>query len=124
MMIKSRKKSSKRMKIAIHNQSDLITVTLATTRIHPRYKQDVADRLVLGALHVAYGQTDVVFQGPFPSSFSLDPADHSLTVQYDDDTVSRLEIRNNHGFDVSGCVQRQRLAHGWVAIEKERKEDG
>ena len=103
MMIKSRKKSSKKMKIALHNQSDLITVTLASIRIHPRYKQDVADRLVLGALHVAYGQTDV-FQGPFPSSFSLDLADHSLTVQYDD-TVSRLEIRNNHGFDVSGCVQ-------------------
>ncbi|KAM6946328.1 sialate O-acetylesterase [Aplochiton taeniatus] len=35
--------------------------------IHPRDKQHVAYRLALGARAVAYGETDLVFQGPFPS---------------------------------------------------------
>ncbi|MCJ8733554.1 hypothetical protein PDJAM_G00224870 [Pangasius djambal] len=35
--------------------------------IHPRDKQDVAYRLVLGARAVAYEETGVSFQGPFPS---------------------------------------------------------
>ncbi|XP_049339723.1 sialate O-acetylesterase isoform X1 [Astyanax mexicanus] len=36
--------------------------------IHPRDKQDVAYRLVLGARAVAYGEKGVSFQGPFPTS--------------------------------------------------------
>ncbi|XP_067827220.1 sialate O-acetylesterase [Heptranchias perlo] len=39
--------------------------------IHPRYKQDVAYRLYLGAQAVAYRETAVVFQGPFPKGLQL-----------------------------------------------------
>ncbi|XP_025099725.1 sialate O-acetylesterase-like [Pomacea canaliculata] len=67
--------------------------------IHPRYKQDVAERLMVGALNIAYGHSDVVFQGPFPSKFQLDTAHHTLTIEYDSGRTP-LEIRNNKGFEV------------------------
>ncbi|PVD29016.1 hypothetical protein C0Q70_11613 [Pomacea canaliculata] len=67
--------------------------------IHPRYKQDVSQRLMLGALNVAYGHSDVVFQGPFPSKFQLDTAHHTLNIEYDNGRTP-LEIRNNTGFEV------------------------
>uniref|UniRef100_UPI00398E7912 sialate O-acetylesterase isoform X3 n=1 Tax=Pristiophorus japonicus TaxID=55135 RepID=UPI00398E7912 len=49
--------------------------------IHPRYKRDVAYRLHLGARAVAYGETAVVFQGPFPRDFQL-KNDTELTITY------------------------------------------
>ncbi|PVD29015.1 hypothetical protein C0Q70_11612 [Pomacea canaliculata] len=67
--------------------------------VHPRFKQDVAQRLLLGALNVAYGHSDVVFQGPFPSKFQLNAAQHTLTIEYDSGRTP-LEIRNNTGFEV------------------------
>ncbi|XP_025099241.1 sialate O-acetylesterase-like [Pomacea canaliculata] len=67
--------------------------------IHPRFKQDVSQRLMLGALNVAYGHSDVVFQGPFPSKFQLDTVHHTLTIEYNGGRTP-LEIRNNTGFEV------------------------
>ena len=40
-------------------------------RIHPRDKQDVAYRLVLSSLAVAYNQS-VLFQGPFPVHLTME----------------------------------------------------
>lgn len=70
-------------------------------RIHPRYKQDVAQRLVLGALNVAYGQKDVVFQGPFPSAFM--EGQHTLDIQYDHGHA-KLTVNNSNGFEVKLCL--------------------
>jgi len=39
--------------------------------IHPKNKEPVADRLLLSARHVAYGE-DVVHSGPVPKSFEVD----------------------------------------------------
>ncbi|KAG9348530.1 hypothetical protein JZ751_002266 [Albula glossodonta] len=39
--------------------------------IHPRDKQDVAYRLMLGAQAMAYGEKGVSFQGPFPAKIML-----------------------------------------------------
>ncbi|XP_069764732.1 sialate O-acetylesterase isoform X2 [Narcine bancroftii] len=39
--------------------------------IHPRYKQDVAYRLYLGACAIAYGEKGIVYQGPFPKDLQL-----------------------------------------------------
>ncbi|ESO83283.1 hypothetical protein LOTGIDRAFT_133687, partial [Lottia gigantea] len=44
--------------------------------IHPRFKQDVGERLGLASLAVAYGQKGLNYQGPFPTSFN----NHSGTV--------------------------------------------
>ncbi|KAA0714858.1 Sialate O-acetylesterase [Triplophysa tibetana] len=49
--------------------------------IHPRFKQDVAHRLVLGARAVAYGEKNVSFQGPYPLSVYFDQT--SLNITFD-----------------------------------------
>ncbi|XP_060070512.1 sialate O-acetylesterase-like [Ylistrum balloti] len=49
--------------------------------IHPRFKHDVASRLALSALGVAYHKTELNYQGPYPSSFTN--AQHSLNIEYD-----------------------------------------
>ncbi|XP_039620043.1 LOW QUALITY PROTEIN: sialate O-acetylesterase [Polypterus senegalus] len=48
---------------------DLVDDTSPWGSIHPRYKQDVAFRLTLGARAVVYGEK-VSFQGPFPSKIN------------------------------------------------------
>nr|KAG5691595.1 hypothetical protein BaRGS_023723 [Batillaria attramentaria] len=75
--------------------------------VHPRYKQDVAERLVLGALNVAYGQNDVTFQGPFPTRFTRNEAQHKLTIEYDHGHTP-IEIRSQDGFEVSRNIVRSR----------------
>ena len=79
----------------------LFIYTFVVLRIHSRYKVDVARRLVPGALHVAYGQQDVQFQGPFPSGFSHDAAAHTVTITFSSGNA-HLQIRSNNGFEV--CV--------------------
>ncbi|XP_070190149.1 sialate O-acetylesterase-like [Littorina saxatilis] len=66
---------------------------------HPRDKQDVAQRLVLGALNVAYGRKNIEFQGPFPTAFEKDQDQKTLTIEYDHGHTP-LDIRSNDGFDV------------------------
>ncbi|XP_051512439.1 sialate O-acetylesterase-like isoform X1 [Myxocyprinus asiaticus] len=51
--------------------------------IHPRYKQDVAYRLVLGARAVAYGEKNVSFQGPFPTQGLLNQSFISIVFNQD-----------------------------------------
>ncbi|XP_046342779.1 sialate O-acetylesterase-like [Haliotis rufescens] len=66
--------------------------------IHPRYKQDVASRLVLGARAVAYGEEGVKFQGPLPQTVSLNNVNNVLNVNYGDD--SPIKVLGNNGFEV------------------------
>ncbi|XP_046342771.2 sialate O-acetylesterase-like [Haliotis rufescens] len=71
--------------------------------IHPRYKQDVAHRLVLGARAIGYKEPNVIFRGPFPKTFSLDNDQHTLKITYGQNNP--LDVRNNHGFEV--CCSSQ-----------------
>lgn len=68
-------------------------------RIHPRYKQDVANRLTLGARAVAYGEGNVVYQGPFPTAV-IRIASADLLVEFDDGK-DVLRMNNASAFDVS-----------------------
>ncbi|XP_003728359.2 sialate O-acetylesterase isoform X1 [Strongylocentrotus purpuratus] len=66
--------------------------------VHPRDKEDVSARLLLGARAVAYGENYTTFQGPFPSNIShLAPA--SLLLQFDQGKA-KLKMNNKDGFDV------------------------
>ncbi|XP_041361501.1 sialate O-acetylesterase-like isoform X2 [Gigantopelta aegis] len=68
--------------------------------IHPRYKQDVCHRLVLGALAVAYHRKNIEYQGPFPSAFTEDKSKHHLTIEYDNGRTP-IEVRDTkNGFDI------------------------
>ncbi|XP_011425300.1 sialate O-acetylesterase [Magallana gigas] len=70
--------------------------------IHPRYKHEVAYRLYLGALAVAYHVEGINFEGPFPTSATIDNTHRHLTIEYDRG-LHPIEVRSNQGFEVC-CV--------------------
>lgn len=76
-------------------------IILFINSIHPRFKHDVASRLVTSALAVAYNESNVDFQGPYPSKFVHDATHHTLTVTYNGGRKP-IEVRTNTGFDV--CI--------------------
>ncbi|NWV68180.1 SIAE acetylesterase, partial [Malurus elegans] len=68
--------------------------------IHPRDKQNVAHRLLLGARAVAYGDKDLVFQGPYPTRAILEVTRGLLNVTYSQELVCRQ--RDMQAFEVRG----------------------
>ncbi|NWI66870.1 SIAE acetylesterase, partial [Todus mexicanus] len=75
--------------------------------IHPRDKQNVAHRLQLGARAVAYGEKNLVFQGPYPSRAILEVTKRLLNITYSQELVYRQ--RDAQLFEVTCSGQ-----HGWV----------
>ena len=65
--------------------------------IHPRDKQDVARRLVLGALNVAYHRTSVNFQGPVPTRATIENSTVVLTYK----SMGKLKVSKKGNFEVS-----------------------
>ena len=68
--------------------------------IHPRDKQDVAQRLVLSSLAVAYNRNPGKFQGPMVSAFYIDIGFFTLGLEFDNGS-SALEVRSTNGFEVN-----------------------
>lgn len=66
--------------------------------IHPRDKQNVAHRLLLGARAVAYGDKDLVFQGPYPTRAILEVTRGLLNVTYSQELICRQ--RDAQAFEV------------------------
>ncbi|XP_028817839.1 sialate O-acetylesterase isoform X3 [Denticeps clupeoides] len=60
--------------------------------IHPRFKQDAAYRLMLGARAVAYGEKGISFQGPYPISVNTTNTTH-LVITYNQD-ISATQSEN------------------------------
>lgn len=67
-------------------------------RIHPRDKFDVAQRLSLSGRAVAYGDSGLDFQGPFPSAITK--TGQKMNIEYDRGN-SVIEVRSTYGFEVS-----------------------
>ncbi|KAM6115545.1 sialate O-acetylesterase [Phoenicopterus ruber ruber] len=78
--------------------------------IHPRDKQNVAHRLHLGARAVAYGEKELVFQGPFPTRAVLEVTRGLLNVTYSQELVCRR--RDTWAFEV--CCSSQASPCGWL----------
>ncbi|NWX46876.1 SIAE acetylesterase, partial [Steatornis caripensis] len=78
--------------------------------IHPRDKQSVAQRLQLGARAVAYGEKDVVFQGPYPTHAVLEVTAGLLNVTYSQQLVCRR--RDTWAFEV--CCSKQPSPCVWL----------
>ncbi|XP_071113642.1 sialate O-acetylesterase-like [Haliotis cracherodii] len=77
--------------------------------IHPRDKQDIAERLYIEAMIVAYNRTDMLNQrGPFPSGFTEVLNKKTVTFSYTDANAT-IEMRTNNGFEVC-CVSRKDIS--------------
>ncbi|XP_059813113.1 sialate O-acetylesterase isoform X1 [Hypanus sabinus] len=79
--------------------------------IHPRYKQEVAYRLYLGALAIAYEETEVVFQGPFPKHFQQKNTELSITYSQE---LAVLELSKDI-FEVRCCLKWYNSNCTWVS---------
>ncbi|NWW50473.1 SIAE acetylesterase, partial [Pedionomus torquatus] len=88
------------------------TTFLFLGSIHPRDKQNVAHRLQLGARAVAYGEKDVVFQGPYPTRAVQEVTKGLLNLTYSQELVCRR--RDTRAFEVrrSGKSLSPGLAEG------------
>ncbi|NXR57542.1 SIAE acetylesterase, partial [Rhadina sibilatrix] len=78
--------------------------------IHPRDKQNVAHRLLLGARAVAYGDKDLVFQGPYPTRAILEVTRGLLNVTYSQELICRR--RDAQAFEV--CCSSQASPCQWL----------
>lgn len=81
--------------------------------IHPRDKQDVASRLTLGAKAVAYNETGVPFQGPFPNKIMS--TSMYLNITYDQ-TVSVTPSADTFEICCSGIQAPCGPTSQWVAV--------
>ncbi|KAM6334531.1 sialate O-acetylesterase isoform 1-T1 [Alca torda] len=66
--------------------------------IHPRDKQNVAHRLQLGARAVAYGEKELVFQGPYPTRAVLEVTRGLLNLTYSQELACRQ--KDTRAFEV------------------------
>lgn len=78
------------------------TFLLFLGSVHPRDKQNVAHRLLLGARAVAYGDKDVVFQGPYPTRAILEVTRGLLNVTYSQELICRQ--RDAQAFEVRSGI--------------------
>lgn len=71
--------------------------------IHPRYKQDIASRLLLSGLQVAYNITSLGrYQGPQITAFFIDIGYHTLKLEFDKGTDPIVITSGvTDGFEVS-----------------------
>ncbi|XP_052764817.1 sialate O-acetylesterase-like [Mya arenaria] len=81
--------------------------------IHPRDKYDVAKRLGLAGLSVAYGVSGTDYQGPFPTMFTL--AGSNMTIEYDEGN-DPIRVKSNLGFEVC-CGHLQNYTCGYNAFQ-------
>ncbi|XP_038179617.1 sialate O-acetylesterase [Arvicola amphibius] len=73
--------------------------------IHPRDKQTVAYRLYLGARAVAYGEKNLIFQGPLPKKIELLAHNGLLNLTYDQEI--KVHSQDNKTFEISCCSDYQ-----------------
>ncbi|XP_076968697.1 sialate O-acetylesterase isoform X2 [Tamandua tetradactyla] len=73
--------------------------------IHPRDKQTVAYRLHLGARAVAYGEKDLIFQGPLPEKIEVLSGKGLLNLTY----YQKIQVLrlDNKIFEISCCSGHQ-----------------
>ncbi|XP_071153923.1 sialate O-acetylesterase-like isoform X1 [Mytilus edulis] len=96
---------------------DLPDFTSPFGSIHPRLKHDIAARLVLSALAVAYKETHVSFQGPYPTKFTPHHNTNTIIIEYDHG-ASPLDIRSSDNFEICCttinhvCVKHDK---GWIS---------
>uniref|UniRef100_H2Y181 Sialate O-acetylesterase domain-containing protein n=1 Tax=Ciona intestinalis TaxID=7719 RepID=H2Y181_CIOIN len=82
---------------------DLADNDSPTGGIHPRDKQTVAARLLLGSMRVAYGRKDINPDGPLPQSAVHTPAGYVVLSYQDDQPLVVTKQQDFAIFDVEVC---------------------
>ncbi|XP_055030887.1 sialate O-acetylesterase isoform X2 [Misgurnus anguillicaudatus] len=113
----------------MHNTFMAVAVDLPDEKspwgsIHPRFKRDVAYRLVLGARAVAYGEKGVSFQGPFPAEIQFDQSsinimfDQEISAAYSDNAFEICCSANNTCTDDSQwiSVPMKKLGSNYILL--------
>lgn len=72
--------------------------------LHSTHKHEVVNRLVKGALAIAYQQKNITFLGPFPAKYQTRDSGASLTLYLT--PTAHLETRSKQGFEV--CCSKSR----------------
>lgn len=80
---------------------DLCDRTSPFGSIHPRDKQTVAYRLHLGARAVAYGEKQLLFQGPLPEEIELSAVKGLLNITYTQHI--QVQKQDDKIFEISCC---------------------
>ncbi|XP_078000939.1 sialate O-acetylesterase-like isoform X2 [Glandiceps talaboti] len=65
---------------------------------HPRYKQDVGYRLALAGRAIAYKESSVKYNGPFPTNITVWSLGSTIDIVYDD-AKTEIELKHNTGFE-------------------------
>lgn len=73
--------------------------------VHPRDKQTVAYRLHLGARAVAYGEKQLIFQGPLPEKIELLADKGLLNIRYSQQI--QVQRQDDKIFEISCCDDHQ-----------------
>ncbi|XP_017322201.3 sialate O-acetylesterase [Ictalurus punctatus] len=87
--------------------------------IHPRDKQDVAYRLVLGARAIAYEETGVSFKGPFPIRVLIENT--TIIITYDQKIRATL---SSGTFEICCSKEKKPCTSGsqWIPAPMKQKE--
>ncbi|KAM4828450.1 sialate O-acetylesterase isoform 2-T3 [Thomomys bottae] len=72
--------------------------------IHPRDKQTVAYRLHLGARAVAYGEKELIFQGPLPDKLGITVRGGQLNITYSQKIQVHVKKLENTTFEMACCT--------------------
>ncbi|KAK3097659.1 hypothetical protein FSP39_011831 [Pinctada imbricata] len=94
---------------------DLPDFTSPAGSIHPRYKHDIARRLMLSSMAVAYHQTGFDYQRPFPTSYKLDQTHSHIVIEFDHGSTP-IEVRVTAGFEICCTTGRhicKEIDSGW-----------
>lgn len=88
---------------------DLPDINSTHANVLPQHKHDITNRLVQGALAIAYRQKDVPFQGPLPTNYSINLQNHRLSLYFDSLSIKvHGSSSDGVGFEVC-CSDNQTL---------------
>ena len=83
--------------------------------VHPRYKEDVGERLALSAAAVAYGNENVYFTGPLPlkAYVKIDGTIIKARIAYGNISTRLEPVRSPYGFEVA-CTASPGTEDTWL----------
>jgi hypothetical protein len=82
------------------------------------YKEIIADRLILGAMAIAYEKSGITYQGPLPVRYQVNKRNSVMNLYFGRENI---DVRNENGFEVSfatnlGNFNDKNVFHRFAAL--------